>query len=290
MMQPFDRAAEDVGNVVHLEHVNLTVPDQVMATRFYVTALGLTRDPYLNTGAEVMWINAGTTQFHLPHGPAQRLRGRVDLVVPGRQSLMSRLHGVTSSLSGTEFAFTEQPDHVDVVCPWGNRLRCFEPNVERFGPVGLGIVQVVLDVPMGCAPGIARFYRDVFGAPAEVDVDQGGVPAAHVRVGVGQKLVFAETAALPDTYDGHHIQIYVADFSGPHRRLSERGLVTEESNQHQFRFQDIVDLQTGARCYQLEHEVRSMTSPLFRRPLVNRNPAQTTRNYRPGADQFTPWR
>jgi len=288
MKQPFDRAAEDIGNIIHLEHVNLTVPDQVMATRFYVTALGLTRDPYLNTGAEVMWINVGITQFHLPQGPAQRLRGRVDLVIPGRQSLLSRLRAATSSLGGTQFAFVEQQGFVDVVCPWGNRLRCFEPDGERFGPVGLGIVQVALDVPMGCAPGIAQFYRDVFGAPAQVGADPGGAPAAHVRVGVGQKLVFAETSALLHTYDGHHIQIYVADFSGPHRRLSDRGLVTEESNQHQFRFQDIVDPQTGARCYQLEHEVRSMTNPLFRRPLVNRNPAQTTRNYRPGADSFTP--
>jgi catechol 2,3-dioxygenase-like lactoylglutathione lyase family enzyme len=62
----FDRHAENIGNIVHLEHVNLTVPDQLMATRFYVTALGLTRDPYLNTGVNVMWINAGATQFHLP--------------------------------------------------------------------------------------------------------------------------------------------------------------------------------------------------------------------------------
>jgi catechol 2,3-dioxygenase-like lactoylglutathione lyase family enzyme len=288
MQRHFDRTAEDIGNIVHLEHVNLTVPDQVMATRFYVTALGLTRDPYLNTGAEVMWINAGTTQFHLPHGPAQRLRGRVDLVIPGRQSLMSRLRAATPALSGAEFAFAEHPGFVDVVCPWGNRLRCFEPDTDRFGNIGLGIAQVVLDVPTGFAPSIARFYRDVFGARAEVSVDQDGTTAAHVRVGVGQKLVFAETSALPDTYDGHHIQIYVADFSGPHQHLSERGLVTEESNQHQFRFKDIVDPQTGAPCYQLEHEVRSMTNPLFRRPLVNRNPAQTTRNYRPGADQFAP--
>jgi len=288
MTHPFDRTAEDIGNIVHLEHVNLTVPDQVMATRFYVTALGLTRDPYLNTGAEVMWINGGTTQFHLPHGPAQHLRGRVDLVIPGLQSLMSRLHAAMPSMAGTEFAFAEQRGFVDVVCPWGNRLRCFEPDSGRFGPVELGIVQVVLDVPTGCARGIARFYRDFFGAPAEVGVGQDGAPAAHIRVGVGQKLIFAETSALPGAYDGHHIQIYVADFSGPHRRLSERGLVTEESNQHQFRFRDLVDPQTGVQCYQLEHEVRSMTNPLFRRPLVNRNPAQTTRNYRPGADQFAP--
>ena len=49
MQQKFDRAAEDLGNSIHLEHVNVRVPDQRLATLFYVTGLGLTRDPYLMT-------------------------------------------------------------------------------------------------------------------------------------------------------------------------------------------------------------------------------------------------
>ena len=48
-MQTFDRAAEDLGNAIHFEHVNVTIPDQHLATLFYVTGLGLTRDPYLMT-------------------------------------------------------------------------------------------------------------------------------------------------------------------------------------------------------------------------------------------------
>ena len=40
----FDRSAQDVGNIVFLEHVNVRVPDQVIATRFYIAGLGLTRD------------------------------------------------------------------------------------------------------------------------------------------------------------------------------------------------------------------------------------------------------
>ncbi|MEK6838463.1 MAG: hypothetical protein AABY08_01830, partial [Candidatus Thermoplasmatota archaeon] len=50
-------------------------------------------------------------------------------------------------------------------------------------------------------------------------------------------------AAIPDIppYDGHHVQIYIANFSGPHRWLKEHGLITEESNWYQYRFQDIVD-------------------------------------------------
>ena len=45
-------------------------------------------------------------------------------------------------------------------------------------------------------------------------------------------------------YDGHHIAVYVADFSGPHDRLAERGLISEESDQYQYRFQAIFDPDT----------------------------------------------
>jgi hypothetical protein len=50
MASTYDRSAEDLGNVVGLEHVNVTVPDQQLATLFYNTGLGLTRDPYIMTG------------------------------------------------------------------------------------------------------------------------------------------------------------------------------------------------------------------------------------------------
>jgi hypothetical protein len=43
--QLFDRTTEDLGNAIHLEHVNVQVPDQRLATLFYVAGLGLTRDP-----------------------------------------------------------------------------------------------------------------------------------------------------------------------------------------------------------------------------------------------------
>ena len=76
------------------------------------------------------------------------------------------------------------------------------------------------------------------------------------------------------------MQIYVVNFSGPHRRLGERGLVNREDNQYQYRFRDIVDLDSGKHLFTIEHEVRSLTHPMCLRPLVNRNPAQTARNYR----------
>ncbi len=111
---------------------------------------------------------------------------------------------------------------------------------------------------------------------------------ARVEAGAGQTLVFRESAAAPAPYDGHHIQIYVADFSGPHARLGERGLITEESNRYQYRFKDIVDPASGAVLFTVEHEVRSMTHPLYARPLVNRNPDQTNQAFAAGHED-RPW-
>jgi hypothetical protein len=68
MAKHYDRAAEDLGNIVMLEHVNLQIPDQANGTLFYISGLGLTRDPYMNTGLANMWINVGKSQFHLPTG------------------------------------------------------------------------------------------------------------------------------------------------------------------------------------------------------------------------------
>ena len=83
----YDRAAEDLGNIVALEHVNTRIPDQQLATAFYVSALGLTRDPYLMTGTDNMWVNVGRSQFHLPTSKPEVLRGRGPRSPPGRAAL-----------------------------------------------------------------------------------------------------------------------------------------------------------------------------------------------------------
>ncbi|MGE0255402.1 MAG: hypothetical protein AB7N54_05370 [Alphaproteobacteria bacterium] len=276
----YDRAAEDLGNIVSLEHVNLGVGDQGAAMWFYLAGMGFTRDPYLFPGPELMWVNIGRSQVHLPTGKLQVLRGRTGVVIPDRAALLARLERVSPKLAGTQFGWREQAGHVDVTCPWGNVFRCHAAS-ERFAGMTLGIPYVEFDVPTGTADGIARFYRDLIGAPSSV-ASEGRARVAIVEAGVGQTLRFRETKAPQAPYDWHHIQVYVADFSGPHRRLLERGLVSEESDQHQYRFVDIVDPADGRKLFQIEHEVRSMRHPLYARPLVNRNPAQTNMNYHHG--------
>jgi hypothetical protein len=286
MQKHFDRTTEDVGNIVHFEHVNLFVPDQIVATRFYISALGLTRDPYMMTGTDNMWVNAGRTQFHLPTGNPQRFRGTLNLVMPDRPALLARLTRMKPQLASTDFAFAEKDDHVAVTCPWGNSFRIYQPDPETFGLIELGIAQLDFDVPLGTAEPIAHFYNEIFEARSHVHRDGAAPAVAHVRVGDGQTFAFCETDKALVPYDGHHIQVYIADFSEPHRRLQAVGLVSEESSQHQFRFVDIADLSSGKTVFQIEHEIRSLTHPLCGRPLVNRNPNQTNMNYRRGHDAF----
>ena len=281
MNQPFDRGAEDLGNSIHLEHVNVQVPDQRLATLFYVAGLGLTRDPYLMVSDSNMWVNVGRSQFHLPSGAAQVLRGHTGIVISGRKALLERLASVAKKLDGTAFAFREHNDYVEAICPWGNRVRCHEPDPARFGAINLGIPYVEFNVPVGTADAIAEFYRRMIEVPARVERNGNG-PVARVTVGHDQELLFRETDRPQPEFDNHHVAIYLVNFSGPYRKLREHNLVSQEDNRYQYRFRDIVDLDSGRLLFTIEHEVRSVTHPMYLRPLINRNPVLTNQNYAAG--------
>jgi len=282
----YDRAAQDLGNIVNIGHVNVCITDQHLATHYYVSGLGLTRDPFLNTGARLMWINVGMAQFHLPMGEPDVLRGITGLVVPDREALLARLAQVRKPLEGTKFEFRESNGCVETVCPWGNRINVHAPDESRFGRIVLGMPYIEFEVRTGTADGIARFYREIMGAPSEV-IGNGSGRKARVQAGDKQYLYFRETDAPEKPYDKHHAQIFIADFSGPYRRLKELGLISMESNEYEYRFKDIVDLDTREVLFTVEHEVRSQTHPMFGRPLINRNPAISNRDYKPGHDAMS---
>jgi catechol 2,3-dioxygenase-like lactoylglutathione lyase family enzyme len=278
----YDRRVEDLGNIVELGHVNVTVPDQTKATAFYCMGLGLTRDPYLMAGVDNMWVNVGRGQFHLPTREPQVVRGTVGLVMPDQESLLRRLSGVRKYLEGTKFDFSETNDGVETICPWGNRIRVHTPDHARFGQMRMGMPYVEFGVPEGTSlPAIARFYTDILGAVAGVAQDERG-PYAWASCSADSKVIYRETdRPLPD-YDGHHIQITLVDFSGPHKKLVERGLISEESDQHQYRFLDIVDVDSNKPLFRIEHETRSMRHPMFNRVFINRNADMNNRNFVPG--------
>ncbi|HEX3882381.1 MAG TPA: hypothetical protein VHW66_06955 [Stellaceae bacterium] len=288
MDNPFDRGAENLGNITGLEHVNLEIPDQGLASEFYLMGLGLTRDPYLFPGTNNMWVNVGrTSQFHMPSGEALVLRGVIGVVTPDRDQLLMRLESVKQRLKGTKFSYKAANDYVEATCPWGNRFHLHTPDPARFGAINLGIPYVEFDVPTGTADGIARFYREILGAKAKVEGNGSGKTAV-VSVGLKQELRFKETSQELPEFDGHHLQVYVDDFGTPHDKLAKLDLITEESDRCQYRFEDIVDIDTGKVLFTIEHEVRSMTHPLYLRPLVNRNPSQSNRAYSLGGDSWNP--
>jgi len=280
-MSDFDRSVEDVGNVLMLEHVNLTVPDQGIAALFYVTGLGFTRDPYIDFGTFNMWVDLGEQQFHLPKSQAQRFRGHIGVVVPDLEDLKKRLAFIAKPMADTAFAWDEKDDHIELTCPWGNTIRAHAPG--KFPNMDLGMPYVDMQVPPDTTPGIARFYDRVLGCAARAT---DGV--CRVKMGYNQELIFTETDEPIADYDGHHLAVYIADFSAPHSFLKELGLITEESDQHQYRFQAIVDPDNGKILTELEHEVRSLSHPMYHRPLVNRNPAVNFFTYRKGNEIFTP--
>lgn len=277
----YDRGVEDVGNIVQLEHVNLTVPDQGIAALFYVTGLGFTRDPYIDFGTFNMWVNVGEQQFHLPKADAQKLRGHIGVVVPDLEDLKKRLKFIAKPMADTQFDWEEKDDHIALTCPWGNDIRAYPAGT--FPLMDLGMPYVEMQVPPETSAGIARFYTEVLDCPATAEA---GI--ARVKMGSNQEMRFAETDEPIADYDGHHIAVYVANFSAPHRYLAERGLITEESDQHQYRFQAIVDPESGETLTEIEHEVRSLSHAMYRRNLVNRNPAVNFFTYRKGSEIFTP--
>jgi hypothetical protein len=149
----------------------------------------------------------------------------------------------------------------------------------------LGIPYVEFNVPVGTASGIGQFYKEVMGAPYTLTQDMNGA-LVRVKVGPSQCLIFRETTQEIPEYDGHHLAVYIANFSGPHAFLKKHGLVTQESSEYQYRFQDIVHPETGRKLFVIEHEVRSFTHPMLGREILNRNPSQNIGGYARGRDTF----
>lgn len=282
-----DYQEEDIGNIISLEHVNVQIPDQSLGTLFYLVGLGLTRDPYINVGLNNMWVNAGEQQFHLPTRPPQVVPGHIGLIFPSLDALEARLKSVAEPLKGTRFAWRRVENRIEATCPWGNYYRCFAAGTLP-NEFSLGMPYVEFLVSPRAMPAILRFYHQALLAPVRVESDQEGEYGA-VAIGRDQSLRFRETSAVLPPYDGHHVAIYVANFSRPYDYLKSKNLLSEDVRNHQFRFKDIVDPETGTKVFALEHEVRSLKHPMYHRFFVNRNAGQSQRAYRRGDDAANPF-
>lgn len=214
------------------------------------------------------------------------IAGCIGVVVPDLGQLQARLKAVQDRLVGTKFQWRVEENDIAVTCPWGNRFRCHHP-AEVFGDMELGIPYVEFQARPGTVEGITRFYRDLMRAPAAA-ASNNGFRSGRIEIGRNQWLVFKESGGDIPPYDGHHIAVYVSNFSGPFTSLEQRGLTMDVRN-HQFRFKDLIDPETNEKVFELDHEVRSLHHPLYHRFLTNRDPTQTNRSYKRGRDAVIPF-
>lgn len=152
-----------------------------------------------------------------------------------------------------------------------------------------GISYIEFHVPRNTAARIAEFYDCVFDAPTNVftvpndPTSTGTTTIAIVGFGslnpetgqTSQSLIFRESDCPIPSYDGHHIALYVgeneADYEAAFKRILDAGVVwvnprfsdkvttlTSAKKLKQFRFKDILDLKTGKKLFELEHEIRSI--------------------------------
>jgi hypothetical protein len=144
-----------------------------------------------------------------------------------------------------------------------------------------GIQYVEFKCPVGTAAKIALFYESIFDATASV-VQDGDTDIAIVAFGnvdetgqSDQSLLFRETEEVLPPYDGHHIAMYVgkseADYEQAFKNAATAGVVwvnprfddkadTLQGAREwkQFRFKEILDMETGEKIFELEHEMRSI--------------------------------
>ena len=203
-----DYSDEDVGNIVSLEHINVQIPDQSLATLFYIVGMGFTRDPYLNVGLNNMWVNVGEQQFHLPTRSAQVIDGHVGMILPDLKALMARLESIAVGLKGTGFTYSMESDHVAITSPWGNHYRCYESD-----PAATGVDEILF-----CYPGtyaittyriahflwregalvVPRMMTELAHRRTGIDIHPGAEIGAAFFVDHGTGVVIGETSLIGD--------------------------------------------------------------------------------------------
>jgi len=283
--------SQDFGNIVLFEHINLEINDVFAATKFYCDFLGLTRDPFRNGSTLATWINVGYQQLHLPFSiQSQNFRGIIGILVPNIKDLIDRM-------DANEFQISKEKPLLSIkgvdfengkmfIGPFGNKFFIHEAIHSPPFRGSLGIDFMELPCSRGSSSSIGNFYKNFLGALVEKkELSREGdvVQAIDISIGQSQHLLFIESDNVP-AYDGHHLCIYIHNFSSVFKKLEKRGLIfmnrlqsdqcgtlTQALEKFQFRFKDIIDEESGKVVYTLEHEVRSMFHPSYMRPLVNRS-------------------
>lgn len=267
----------EIGAAVHLEHVNFTIGEQPLATTFFMSGLGLTRDPYKRCDETNMGVNVGLQQFHLPcsETPTPSFPGEIGLVLPDLTAVrdrLTRLHD-KGHFANTPYALTGEEDCLEVISPFGIALRLHAPDSVAFlQPLGLAYVNV--SVPHGSAEPIAAFYRSVLRCPARCrEID--GERTAEIVVGPYQYLRYREREVADYATHNVHVAIYVTHFNALRDYMIAHGSFMYDALDQTFFFEQLLDADRGEPLFRLQHEIRGLYHPDYMRPLVNRWPLVT---------------
>lgn len=293
---------QDLGNIVHLEHLNLEVPDKEQAGIFYGEGLGLSADPGSTAaqrgGVAVTWFNIGRQQFHISKGPeAQRTPLPVKLVLPDHAALVQRLELVAPHLQGTQFGFEQTEGSVMVTDPFGQQFEVLAPSDDD--TISRGIKDIVLPCAPGTAAAIGAFYEKFYMARVAYGA-HGSMDSASVLFGPSSSVTFVEDdeyktaeAAIGD-FEGWHIAFYMANFSSVYDKVCDAGInlldhkyndkaptLEDALKWSQFRMIDILAVddspegcptkyKSGDVLYSFGHEARSLYHPRYMRSLYNK--------------------
>ena len=264
----------EVGSILHLEHFNFVVQDHDMVTTFFMNGLGFTRDPFRRADETNIGVSVGMQQFHLPRrgDTTPPFAGEVGLVVPGIPAIKARLRRLQrmGKFKATPYRYEANNGTPLVTSPFGIRLRLHSAGSIPFQRP-LGIAYVDISIEPGKAQAIARFYRQIMGAPAVVK-KIGGETSAVVTVGAFQYLRFRERRRKDYDLHNAHVAYYVTGYNERREMFADKGSMVGLGQGQVFNFHEIFDPENGETVLKFQQELRSVYHPDFMRPLVNRWP------------------
>lgn len=292
-----DAAALDVKGVLWTEHVNLVVGSKPLAQYFYLDVLGFTADAgksfHVNLGQQQFHLAengepaqrvAGSMGLTIPSLETVRRRleeAHETLKDTKFQILSDEAKCVTVSCPWGNVLHLYGADQDDVAgdaCSDKKMVNLHLPQAaygsSRMAVRGNpGIRYVEIACPVKTAPAIAKFYRELL----HCTVLETTASTTVVCVGPGVHFCFVETENLSSeasqAMEGVHICIYAQDFEALYNRLKERNLIwtnprfthldscdtwEEARDSRTLRFKDVIDLDTGEKILELEHETRPL--------------------------------
>lgn len=282
--------------ILWMEHINLVVGSKKLAQYFYLDFLGFTPDAsksfHVNLGQQQFHLAetggsaqrvAGSIGLVVPSLDTLRER------IKDAEEVLKDTQFAIESDTG---------DCIILTGPWGNRFHIYSvendsltstvstprkmENLHANGGAygahrmavrgGPGIRYIEVACPPQKSGAIARFYREMCGCTVMETKDK-----AVVCVGPGVHLVFTESNDLSESdtreMEGVHVCFYADDFENLYKKLSDRGLIwtnprfthldscdtlEEAIASRTLRFKDVIDLETGEKILELEHETRPL--------------------------------